>query len=77
MGLEIMARAGFDPQQSVTLWRNMAASGGGQPPKFFLRILPMNRAFGHYSKGWKRPRPAIVRLRLLNVEVSGIALLIK
>ncbi|OJA04249.1 M48 family metallopeptidase [Halomonas sp. QHL1] len=34
MGLEIMARAGFDPQQSVTLWRNMAAAGGGQPPEF-------------------------------------------
>ncbi|MGP8288716.1 M48 family metallopeptidase [Vreelandella zhanjiangensis] len=34
MGLAIMARAGFDPQQSVVLWRNMAASGGGQPPEF-------------------------------------------
>lgn len=34
MGLAIMARAGFDPQQSVVLWRNMAAAGGGQPPEF-------------------------------------------
>ncbi|RUR51298.1 M48 family metallopeptidase [Vreelandella populi] len=34
MGLAIMARAGFDPQQSVALWRNMAAVGGGQPPEF-------------------------------------------
>lgn len=34
MGLTIMARAGFDPQQSVALWRNMAAAGGGQPPEF-------------------------------------------
>ena len=34
MGLAIMARAGFDPQQSVVLWRNMAATGGGQPPEF-------------------------------------------
>lgn len=34
MGLEIMARAGFDPQQSVALWQNMAATGGGQPPEF-------------------------------------------
>ncbi|WP_404374563.1 M48 family metallopeptidase [Vreelandella aquamarina] len=33
MGLEIMARAGFDPQQSVALWRNMAAHGGSQPPE--------------------------------------------
>jgi predicted Zn-dependent protease len=34
MGLAIMARAGFDPQQSVALWRNMAAAGSGQPPEF-------------------------------------------
>ncbi|GAA0622121.1 M48 family metallopeptidase [Halomonas beimenensis] len=34
MGLEIMAEAGFDPAQSVALWRNMAAAGGDQPPEF-------------------------------------------
>jgi len=34
MGLDLMARAGFDPQQSVALWQNMAAAGGGQPPEF-------------------------------------------
>ncbi|MCW4148188.1 M48 family metallopeptidase [Halomonas sp. 18H] len=34
MGLAIMARSGFDPQESVALWRNMAATGGGQPPEF-------------------------------------------
>lgn len=33
MGLQIMARAGFDPQQSVTFWQNMAAAGGDQPPE--------------------------------------------
>jgi predicted Zn-dependent protease len=34
IGLELMARAGFDPRQSLQLWQNMAASGGGQPPEF-------------------------------------------
>jgi predicted Zn-dependent protease len=34
MGLDLMARAGFDPRESVTLWRNMAAAGGAQPPEF-------------------------------------------
>ena len=34
LGLDLMARAGFDPQQSVHLWQNMAAAGGGQPPEF-------------------------------------------
>jgi predicted Zn-dependent protease len=34
LGLDLMARAGFDPRESVTLWRNMAAAGGAQPPQF-------------------------------------------
>ncbi len=35
IGLEMMASAGFDPRQSVTLWENMGkASGGGGPPQF-------------------------------------------
>ncbi|WHR53808.1 M48 family metallopeptidase [Vibrio furnissii] len=34
VGLELMARAGFNPQQSIDLWQNMAkASGGSQPPE--------------------------------------------
>ena len=34
LGLDLMARAGFDPRESVQLWKNMARSGGGQPPEF-------------------------------------------
>lgn len=34
LGLDLMAAAGFDPRQSVDLWRNMAASGGQKPPEF-------------------------------------------
>ena len=29
IGLEIMAKAGFDPQQAVALWQNMQQAGGG------------------------------------------------
>ncbi len=35
IGLELMAKAGFDPKQSVTLWQNMAKQGGKAP----LQIL--------------------------------------
>ncbi len=32
IGLQLMAQAGFDPRESVTLWENMqAASSGGAP----------------------------------------------
>lgn len=34
IGLDLMARAGFDPRASVTLWRNMAKAGGETPPEF-------------------------------------------
>jgi predicted Zn-dependent protease len=34
VGLDLMAKAGFDPQESVALWLNMAKAGGGQPPEF-------------------------------------------
>lgn len=34
LGLEYMARAGFDPRASIQLWQNMSKAGGGQPPEF-------------------------------------------
>ncbi len=34
VGLQYMAKAGFDPKASVELWKNMAAATGGGPPEF-------------------------------------------
>lgn len=34
IGLELMAKAGFDPRQSVELWKNMQKAGGGSTPEF-------------------------------------------
>lgn len=34
LGLRLMARAGFQPEASVALWRNMSAQSRGQPPEF-------------------------------------------
>ena len=34
IGLEYMARAGFDPRQAVPLWQNMLEEGGSAPSEF-------------------------------------------
>jgi predicted Zn-dependent protease len=34
IGVELAARAGFDPRAAVTLWQKMAQVGGGSPPQF-------------------------------------------
>ena len=34
VGLDLMARAGFDPRASVTFWQNMTAAGGAGTPVF-------------------------------------------
>lgn len=34
IGLIYMARAGYDPQESIRFWQRMEQTGGGQPPEF-------------------------------------------
>jgi len=34
IGLELMAKAGFDPRESIKLWQNMAKAGGSGGPEF-------------------------------------------
>ncbi|MFC7411933.1 M48 family metallopeptidase [Larsenimonas suaedae] len=46
LGLDLMAKAGFDPEASVALWNNMKAAGGGQPPEWMSTHPGNDRRIG-------------------------------
>ncbi|MSR12774.1 MAG: M48 family peptidase [Gammaproteobacteria bacterium] len=53
IGVLLMARAGFDPHQSITLWENMTANGGPRQPELLsthpsptTRMTELNRLMG-------------------------------
>lgn len=67
IGLQLMAKAGFNPRQSVELWKNMEAASGGQRPPELMSTHPapqtrienlqanMSQALDTYEQTSNRP----------------------
>lgn len=58
IGLELMARAGYDPNAAVTLWQKMAKVGGGGGPQF----LSTHPASGARQKQLEADIPRVLPL---------------
>ncbi|MGR9105504.1 MAG: M48 family metallopeptidase [Gammaproteobacteria bacterium] len=63
IGLDLMAKSGFDPRESVQLWRNMAAAGGGGPVEFLsthpsseTRIQDLQKRMPKAMQLWQNAR---------------------
>ena len=53
IGVELAARAGYDPRAAITLWQKMGQVGGGEPPKFMSTHPPRSdrvRDLTNYSE---------------------------
>jgi len=51
VGLDYMAKAGFDPRASIYLWKNMSAANRGAPPEFLSTHPSTDRRLDDLVKG--------------------------
>lgn len=65
LGLDLMAKAGFDPRQAVILWQNMAQAGGNKPPELLsthpadaTRIQQLNARMAQVTPQYEQARAA-------------------
>jgi predicted Zn-dependent protease len=69
IGLDLMSRAGFSPQQSVALWKNMAAASAGKAPPEWLSTHPADE---NRIKNLESHLPA-AKIKYDQAQASGLS----
>jgi len=57
VGLEYMAKAGFDPRAAVDLWQNMSALGGKKPPEHLSTHPASETRIENLISQWQKTLP--------------------
>ncbi len=57
LGLELMARAGYNPQSALSLWQKMGAANKSAPPKFLSTHPPTAERYAHIQALLPRVMP--------------------
>jgi predicted Zn-dependent protease len=63
VGLELAARAGYDPRAGITLWQKMAASSQGAPPQWLSTHPAGNTRIADIERNLPRVLPIYERAR--------------
>ncbi len=63
VGMELAARAGFDPRAGVTLWQKMAAANRGAPPQWLSTHPSGNTRIGDIERNLPKVTPLFERAR--------------
>ncbi|MCE9686368.1 M48 family metallopeptidase [Shewanella sp. AS16] len=66
IGLELMAKAGFDPAASIALWQNMDKAGGGQG----VELLSTHPSHGHRIEELQKRQAQV--LPLYHASQAGV-----
>lgn len=63
IGVELAARAGYDPRAAVTLWKKMEKVGGSEPPKFLSTHPPREDRLSDLANYSQRVMPLYEQAR--------------
>lgn len=66
IGLDLMAKAGFDPTESVTLWQNMSKAGSSDTPEFLSTHPSHNSRIQGLQSHMETPKKVYASLKAKN-----------